>query len=288
MSFGSAKVYFDGSHYIAIPREMQSYHKPKNKGKAKEVSPEKQIFEQSYQNNADKKRQEQREEIIKELEPYLKEQTEEFVKENITRKIRNQITRKIRLYRKVYINKWSYFCTFTYDDNKHNEQTFRKSLSNTLKHLANRKDWRYIGVWERSPTNNRLHFHALVYTPTMIGELVQTKDYSTKNHKMQTTYQNTHFLERYGRNDFKTINSRELAKTVDYLVKYIEKSGEKIVYSRNIPTYFVSDIMDEDIVCAMGIDNRKLLLFDDFTCWNEGELIGKISPEIIEQMPKAN
>ena len=28
-----------------------------------------------------------------------------------------------------------------------------------------------------------------------------------------------------------------------YLMKYIEKSGEKLVYSRNIPTYFKSDIM---------------------------------------------
>jgi len=32
------------------------------------------------------------------------------------------------------------------------------------------------------------------------------------------------------------------------MVKYIEKTGEKIVYSRGLPQFFISDVMDEDIV----------------------------------------
>ena len=67
-----------------------------------------------------------------------------------------------------------------------------------------------------------------------------------------------------------------------------EKSGEKIVYSKGIATYFVSDIMEEDIVCTIGNEDKKLLLFDDFNCWDQGVLIGKVSKEVIDQMPKAN
>ena len=68
----------------------------------------------------------------------------------------------------------------------------------------------------------------------------------------------------------------------------MEKSGERIVYSKGIATYFVSDIMDEDVVCTIGNEDKKLLLFDDFNCWDEGVLIGKVSKEVIDQMPKAN
>ena len=69
---------------------------------------------------------------------------------------------------------------------------------------------------------------------------------------------------------------------------YIEKSGERIVYSKNLPEYFISDIWEEDVVCNIGLEDRKLLLFDDFTCWDEGVYVGVVSPEVIAQMPKAN
>ena len=73
-------------------------------------------------------------------------------------------------------------------------------------------------------------------------------------------------------------------------MKYMEKSGERIVYSKNTPTYFISDIMDEDIVCTMGEEKNtlKLILFDNFSCWDEGCYMGEVSPEVISQMRKAN
>ena len=109
-------------------------------------------------------------------------------------------------------------------------------------------------------------------------------DYSTKQHRMQTTYQNTHFLRYFGRNDFKAIDKNDVVQSVRYLLKYIEKSGERLVYGGDLPTYFKSDVMDEDIVCHTGIDDRKALLFDDFNCWDEGCLIGKASSETISQL----
>lgn len=132
-----------------------------------------------------------------------------------------------------------------------------------------RKNWRYAGVWERSPTSDRLHFHRLFDIPdgTLPGTFEEVKDYNTKEHKRQSTRVNSYFLERFGRNDFKEINSKaNLGKSIAYLTKYIEKTGEKIVYSKNLPTYFISDIMDEDIVCTIGQEDKKLLLFDNFTC----------------------
>lgn len=73
-----------------------------------------------------------------------------------------------------------------------------------------------------------------------------------------------------------------------YLMKYIGKSGEKIVYSKGLPQYFISDIMDHDIICRIGVEDKKLLLTDTFACWNEGEYIGTVSKETIAQMPKSN
>lgn len=60
------------------------------------------------------------------------------------------------------------------------------------------------------------------------------------------------------------------------------------MYSRGLPQYFISDIMDEDVACTIGLEDRKLLLFDDFICWDEGCYMGAVSQEIIEQMRKSN
>lgn len=87
---------------------------------------------------------------------------------------------------------------------------------------------------------------------------------------------------------FQRDRQNDVVQSVRYLLKYIEKSGERLVYGGDLPTYFKSDVMDEDIACHTGIDDRKALLFDDFNCWDEGCLIGKVSPETISQLPKCN
>ena len=210
------------------------------------------------------------------------------------KKIRNLIVRRKRLVRKINLGQWNYFCTFTYDDKKHSEESFMKKLKNCFKKLCYRKGWVYIGVWERSPEKKRLHFHGLFYIPdnAMVGELKEVNDYSFSSHTRQVTLQNTYFNERFGRSDFKPIDRRVpqiLSNATQYLMKYLEKSGERIVYSKNTSTYFISDIMDEDIACVMNSDKgEKLILFDNFSCWDEGCYMGQVSPEVISQMRKAN
>jgi hypothetical protein len=106
---------------------------------------------------------------------------------------------------------------------------------------------------------------------------------------METIQQSQQFALKYGRNSFEDIFDRQgLGEAIAYISKYIEKSGERIVFSKNLPEYFISDIWEEDVVCNIGLEDKKLLLFDDFTCWDEGVYMGIVSPETIALMPKAN
>ena len=101
--------------------------------------------------------------------------------------------------------------------------------------------------------------------------------------------QNSYFNERFGRSDFeKIVDNVRIGDALVYIMKYIEKSGEKIVYSKGLPQFFISDIMDDDVVCPCGLEDKKLLLYDDFTCLNEGEYIGTVGEETIKRLRKAN
>lgn len=303
MPYIGTKAYSDGSHYIAIPpknfpsrkKRRKPRPKPPTNPKTDETPPTatpKEKFETAYAESKKLPKRERKKYITEQMKGDFKtaEQLSEFVESNIERKKNNAYKRYTRLWRKVHLQKeWNYFVTFTYDNEKLDEVQFKKKLRNALKHAVNRNGWKYIGVWERSLEKQRLHFHGIFYIPQMIGEIVEVKDYSTKSHRMQTTYQNTHFLKEFGRNDFKEIYiPNDITQSVKYLLKYIEKSGEKLVYGGKLPTYFKSDILDEDIACGFGVDEKKLLLFDNFECIDEGVLIGKVSREVIEQMPKAN
>ena len=305
MPYKDAKIYTDGSHFIAIPYRPKPTKKRKTldedakitiKGEQEDVEEKinlKQRFEESYGESMSLKKNERQKFIINSLNPYFEntQSAKQFVDENIQRKRTNAIARKVRLMRKLRLQDWNYFCTFTYDSAKHTEESFREKLKTCLRHLSNRKGWKYIGVWERSPKKSRLHFHGIFSIPNnaMIGDIVAKEDYNIKSHKMQLIHINTHFETRFGRNDFESITFEpDLMKAVNYIMKYMEKSGEKLVYSRGISTYFVSDILDEDVLCFYGVENRKLILADNFTCINDGEIIGTVSRESISQLKKSN
>lgn len=294
MPYRASKIYYDGSHYIAVPKEnfpRRKCGKAARKSHAQTDSV-KAKFEAAYAESQVLPKRERKQYIAEKLQDDFAtaEEAKEYTRRQTERKRNNASKRYTRLWRKVYLqSKWDYFVTFTYDNDKHTEESFRQSLRNTLKHLVSRKGWKYIGVWERS-ASERLHFHGIFYIPenAMVGELKQVSDYSTKQHRMQTTCQNTHFSRRFGRNDFKTIDKNEVIESVRYLLKYIEKSGERLVYGGDLPTYFKSDITDEDIVCPTGIDGKKMLLYDDFNCWEDGCLVGKVCAETISRLPKCN
>ena len=304
MNLQKAKIYHDGSHYVAIPQGAF----PSGKGCKRRVTktteqqppttespPEtpKERFETAYKESLSLPKKERKKRIKELMESDFKDKAElnAFVEKHTERMKTNAIKRKVRLMRKLGLQRWDYFITFTYSDELHTEETFRKKLIYTLKHLVARKGWKCVGVWERGSDTDRLHFHGIFHIPKdkMIGKLEEIKDYDTRNHKMQTTLQNTHFLKHFGRNDFKPIcRPDDVLSAVKYITKYMEKSGERLVYGGKLPTYFQSDILEEDIACPIGVDDRKALLFDSFTCIDDGEIIGEVSKEVIDKMPKCN
>lgn len=296
MPYRAANISFDGSHYIATPKENfpQGHKRRPVRPLSEQEAEKKEQFEAAYRESQQLPKKERKAYMRKAMEEVIpdKKQRKAYVERHNERKQTNAIRRRVRLSKKVNLQRdWNFFCTFTFSDKLHTEESFRKSLRNTLKHLVNRKGWKHIGVWERGGKTGRLHFHGIFYIPPggMVGELTETRDYSTKDHRRQTAHQNTYFLERYGRNDFQALGSpMEIQHSLGYLMKYIEKSGERLIYGGKLPTYFVSDIMDEDVLCPCGIDDRKAVLADDFTCMVDGEVMGKVSKEVIAKMPKAN
>ena len=194
------------------------------------------------------------------------------IAEKVKRKFNNLLHRKKRFRRKAYLNNWNYFVTFTYDDKKHDEDTFRRKLRRCLSNLHTRRGWRYMGVFERAPETGRLHFHGLVYVPDgeMLGRLDEIRDYSTAQGRMQTHVENSFFTQAFGRNDFEEISSSQLeyGNNVDYILKYIGKTNERIVYSRGIPTEICMKLSADDIVTELTNDFvQKYILFDDVVNW---------------------
>ena len=237
MSFGETKVYFDGSHYIAIPHTTRpSFKKPKvveekitvieskedsapttladvpsllednseeivkendmiqdsNIKKTVKRLTRKELFNELYMKYINLSKRERKQTIIKEMLSYFKKEQHciDFVNINLERKQLNLICRRVRMCRKANLANFNYFCTFTYNDKLHSETSFKKALKTCFRNLCYRKGWKYMGVWERAPKTNRLHFHGLFYVPDItILELITVKDYDTISHKMQESNQ---------------------------------------------------------------------------------------------------
>lgn len=355
--YPEAKIYYDGSNYIAIPHTTNPTRRKKRKqelitvseedGKLKldkspivkpavidddddetiqkvqltveeiiaerkkqedreretkresvnrRVTTRKQIFEELYSKYINLSKAERKAAILKDMLPLFKnaEAAELFVKDNLDRKHRNVIVRRMRFARKAFNQRFNFFVTLTYDDKKHDEQSFKKKLLRTISNFAVRKGWKYMGVWERGKKTDRLHFHGLFYIPegTLSGELQEITDYNYKTHKKRTVVQNSFFLDRFGRNEFSEIDDGPLfGNAISYIMKYMEKTEERIVYSKGLYQYFISDVQGDDVLCKLDLDNEadnKLILSGKFTCWDEGCKIGIVSPETIAQMRKCN
>lgn len=136
MPYRNAKIYSDGSHYIAIPQTNNSNKKKKspvkgvcegrvtqalngkteNKKSATEALTPKERFERLYKENNGKKKAEKIKTIMQEMKREFEneEGVKEFVERNMQRMERNKILRKMRLARKLNLNQWNWFCTVTY------------------------------------------------------------------------------------------------------------------------------------------------------------------------------
>ena len=325
--YPNCKVRFDGSHYIATPHTTNPAKRTKRteeeitvseqngKYELKEVKAEpkihntaepekntrrvtrKALFDELYDKYLYMKPTERRQAIYEDMRQLFKDEQElsAFIEENCFRRWRNIVERRKRFARKAYNQRFQWFATFTYSDEKHSEESFKKRLLETLRRLATRHNWRYMGVWERGKDTNRLHFHALLKIPNgeSVGEFEAKTDYNKKNGRQKTYMQNTFFAERFGRNEFDDISysNVDYGKAIGYVMKYMEKQNTKAVYSRGLYEYFHSDIIGTDVVAKMETINEndnRLILAPNFTCIDEGAFIGEVSEETIAKLPKSH
>ena len=119
MNLIGAKVYFDGSCWIAIPHTERPYKRRRKKPQAEKDETVEQ-FEKAFKKKAKGKKAKKKEQLLKEFAPHFESASEakEFVETQFERLDRNRIERYKRMKRKAYLQQWSYFCTFTYDDKK--------------------------------------------------------------------------------------------------------------------------------------------------------------------------
>lgn len=298
MPLVESKIYNDGNHYIAIPHTER---RTKRKRKTVEETiivddretTKKAYFDELYAQSKSRKEKTVKAEVLEKMSEHFDKKSDAvlFVESNMMRKKRNLACRRTRLMRKAALQDFNYFCTFTYDSDKMTEVLFRKKLSYVFNNLSTRKGWKYIGVWERGRETSRLHFHGLFLIPegTLPGTLEMNSGFSFSTKRRQHFLECTYFAERFGRNEFAPIErERDYEQELIYMVKYIEKTGGKIVYSRGLPQFFISDVMDEDIVCPYDEEQQKYVLADDFACYDQGEYKGQVSPKVIAEMRKLN
>ena len=196
----------------------------------------------------------------------------QYISDHIKRKRRNMFARKKRFRRKAYLNKWNYFVTLTFDSAKHTPETFRQKLRKCLSNLRTRRGWRYMGVFEYSSEKGRVHFHALAYIPygEMLGVVEEKQSYSPQEGKMRIRRENSFFAAAFGVNDFEEIDETALiyGHMIDYILKYIEKQGERIVYSRGIATEICKKLTATDIITEyLHYGCVTCLLFDNILDW---------------------
>ena len=280
--------------------ELQDLSAPCTENKVngeKKPPSRREIFERLYSEHINEPKKRRKKLLIEGMLPYCAdyEEAKLYIESNLRRKRNNLIARRVRMTRKANWQSvqadFNFFVTLTYSDELHTEESFKKGVKICLRNLCYCNGWKYIGVWERSPEKKRLHFHGIFYIPegTMPGRMIDVNDYNFKMKRRRVTHQNTYFNERFGRSDFEEIvDNGVLGDAMAYIMKYIEKSGERIVYSKNLPQFFLSDIMDWDIVCLYGEEERKFILSDKFGCWDEGVYMGEVSGDTIAQMPKVN
>ena len=266
------KIYHDGSHYVAT-RVVKSQVKrmPKRpKDTAFDIAFDSLYFQAKRKGLKDEEMADYIQAGLEKLYP-ASSTLRKYILEKIDKKQRNLWKRIKRFKRKVNMYRWNYFVTFTCDPKKHTQESFIKKLRKCVSNLHTRRGWKYMGVFEYGELNGSVHFHALIYVPEgeMVGEIIPKREYSKKRGERRTRYANTFFDEYFGISDFQDVNPILLKRggTSRYLVKYITKTGEKVVYSRGIPAEIYKELSDNDIVDTYLDFVTKYVLWDDVIDW---------------------
>lgn len=197
------------------------------------------------------------------------ENVDEIVDARLGAEITAYTKRMRRLSDKIFLNRFNYFVTLTYDDKKfESEEAFRKAITMTLAHFANRRGWRYCYCPENGDLNGRLHIHGFFYIPKgeMPGEIVIRKVYRQKDKTLQCLHVNTWFEENYGVNEFSPLDKEivSLSNVIEYCSDYCFKSGDKVHYSRHLPSELEKTVANSDVYLSY-INNVEEFVMDKET-----------------------
>ena len=144
----------------------------------------------------------------------------------------------------VMCNKWDYFFTGTFDDNKAGENTaanLLKPVQTWLRHQTERKGLAYVLVAEYSPLNHRIHFHGLLNSALDLtdsgtvlcnGKSKPIKVSTANKQKIpqelrKPVYNIPAWSDRFGFTTAIPVTG-EPVKLARYITKYITKDCEKI------------------------------------------------------------
>ena len=118
-----------------------------------------------------------------------------------------------------------------------------------------------MGVWEKGSKNNRLHFHCFINVPDNYDmKFENRKEYNFITKEEIEINVSLEFEDKFGRNDFTPIENQHDAnfiKEIEYMMKYITKQSDKVVYSRGLK--------DKLLVLADFDNNALLPLKEDST-----------------------
>lgn len=175
--------------------------------------------------------------------------------------------REQRMWRKARLNRFTHFYTQTYDSEKYeSEEAFEFAYKKFLQNMCSRRGWKYFYRAERGDSTARLHFHAVIFVPSesqIPGFFRLKRDYNPMRKKIETRNENAFLADKFGRNDFSPICEYNSSEAIKYVGKYLDKTNDKIVYSRGLPTYLSTDIQDADVVAELPIHKQ-----DDLGNWS--------------------
>lgn len=195
--------------------------------------------------------------VVEDNEAY----TEEYISDEIERKRQKASATRRRFLRKGYLNKWTFFCTFT-NGQFESEKEFKEKLKKCLANYHTRHGWRYIGVWEKGDKTDRLHLHLVLYVPEnghIPGTFEEIKSYNFHKHRKLERNENSFFREAFGINDFQPISDFHAANgpVFEYMLKYCLKDEGDPFYGRGVPMEIEIDYVDGCVVLIVEVKGSK-------------------------------
>ena len=163
-----------------------------------------------------------------------------FTEAQILEKITNIDKARVIAQKHEFLDSFEYSFTFTYDNAKNTEKTFKKGLLKCLRQLERKHGWRYVGIWQRGKNNKRLYLQALVKTGNgeIIGGVEKVRDFQMRGKWMKSTTQSVYFNERFGRTSVEKLSKERMEHYRHHVGSFLEvfnKEKAETIASRKTP-----------------------------------------------------